>query len=263
MDQPQLTAHQFGATAANYLSSAVHAKGADLDRLAAVAARMRGPRVLDLGSGAGHASFALARRGGRRVVAYDLSPDMLAVVATEAIARGHLAIETVSGPAERLPFAQASFDLVVTRFSAHHWLDLPQALAEAARVVVAGGTLIVIDVLAPEAPLLDTALQTLELLRDGSHVRNYRGSEWRAMLAAAGFSAPKTDEPQIDHWKLSLEFQSWVSRIGTPAARVDALKVVFDALPSEARAYFAITADYGFSIDSAWIETTKPLSVPQ
>jgi len=263
MDQPQLTAHQFGATAANYLTSTVHTKGADLDRLVEVASRLRRPRALDLGSGAGHASFALARGGARRVVAYDLSPDMLAVVATEAMARGHVAIETVSGPAERLPFADASFELVVTRFSAHHWLDVPQALVEAARVIVPGGTLIVIDVLAPEAPLLDTALQTLELLRDGSHVRNYRESEWQAMLAAAGFGAPISNEPTIDRWKLPLEFQSWVTRIGTPAARVDALKVVLDALPRETRAYFAITEQRGFSIDSGWMEVRKPPSTPQ
>ena len=262
MDQPQLTAHQFGATAANYLTSAVHAKGADLDRISQVAARMHGPRVLDLGSGAGHASFAAARGGALRVVAYDLSPDMLAVVAAEAARRGHSAIETVSGPAERLPFADASFELIVTRFSAHHWLELARALAEAARVLIPGGTMIVIDVLAPEAPLLDTALQTLEFLRDGSHVRNYRESEWRAMLAAAQFSEPTTVKGEIDRWKLPLEFQSWVTRIGTPAGRIDALKVVLDALPREAREYFAVTQDYGFSIDSGWIEVRKPISAP-
>jgi ubiquinone/menaquinone biosynthesis C-methylase UbiE len=250
MDQQKLASLQFGATAAQYLSSAVHATGADLGRLEGLAAALHAPRILDVGSGAGHASFALARGGAQQVVAYDLSTDMLAVVASQAAARGHAAIQTLAGPAEHLPFADASFDAVVTRFSAHHWLNWARALAEIARVLVPEGTLIAIDVVAPEVPLFDTALQTLELLRDASHVRNYRGSEWHAALLEAGFAAPR-----IDRWKLELEFQTWVARIATPAARVDALKVVFDALPGEAREYLGVTDDYSFSIEAAWIET--------
>src|ERR1700722_2839309 len=130
MDQQELTSRQFGTTASHYLTSAVHAAGADLDRLEGFAASLRASRILDVGSGAGHASFALARGGAHKVVAYDLSTDMLAIVASQAAARGHAAIETRAGPAEHLPFADASFDAVVTRFSAHHWLDWARALAE-------------------------------------------------------------------------------------------------------------------------------------
>lgn len=251
MDQPELTARQFGATAINYLSSAVHASGADLDRLVAFAARSRPAHALDLGSGAGHASFALARGGAPHIIAYDLAAPMLEVVATEAAARGHSAIQTMQGTAERLPFADATFDLIASRYSAHHWQSVPGALAEAWRVLVPGGTLIIVDVLAPEAPLMDTALQTVELLRDASHVRNYRESEWRAMLEAADFT-----RPEVDRWKLRLEFQAWVNRIGTPAARVEALKLVFDGLPAEASEYFAVTSQYSFAIDAGWLQAT-------
>jgi len=113
------------------------------------------------------------------------------------------------------------------------------------RALAPGGTLIVIDVLAPEAALMDTALQTLELLRDASHVRNYRASEWRAMFEAANLS-----RPALDCWKLELEFQSWIARIATPPAGVDALKVVFGALPAEVREYFAVASDHSFTLDS-------------
>ncbi len=249
MDQPQLTARQFGSTAAKYLTSAVHATGADIERLAELCARSRPARALDLGSGAGHASFALARGGAQSVVAYDLAAPMLEVVAAEATARGHAQIRTVRGSADRLPFAGASFDLIVSRYSAHHWLDVPRALKEMRRALAPGGTLIVIDVLAPEAALMDTALQTLELLRDASHVRNYRASEWRAMFEAANLS-----RPALDCWKLELEFQSWIARIATPPARVDALKVVFGALPAEVREYFAVASDHSFTLDSGWLE---------
>jgi ubiquinone/menaquinone biosynthesis C-methylase UbiE len=252
MDQHGLAAHQFGFAATRYLTSAVHASGADLERLVDFAAASRPSRMLDLGCGAGHVSFALARGGAQRVIAYDLALPMLEVVAAEAATRGHDRIETVAGPAERLSFADSNFDAVVTRYSAHHWLDVGRALHEVARVLKPGGKLIVVDIVAPESPLLDTSLQTVEILRDSSHVRDYRASEWRAMLDAAGF-----DKPRVDQWKLPMEFHSWVARSATPPARVQALKTVFDALPAEARDYFRLADDYSFAIDAGWFETAK------
>jgi ubiquinone/menaquinone biosynthesis C-methylase UbiE len=250
MDQQEKSASQFGASAANYLTSPVHAGGADLDRLAAIAGELRPARALDLGCGAGHASFALARGGAKRVMAYDPSDGMLAVVRRAAHERGHGAIETRSGAAESLPFEDGYFELVVTRFSAHHWADVSRALGECARVLAPGGRLVVIDVVAPEAPLLDTALQVVEFLRDASHVRDYRISEWRAMQHAAGFA-----EPEVATWKLPMEFLSWIARIGTPPDRVAALRAAFAALSAEARAYFQVGADLSFSIDAASLDT--------
>jgi ubiquinone/menaquinone biosynthesis C-methylase UbiE len=252
MDQHALTVQQFGSTAARYLASPVHSSGADLDRLALLARESRPSNALDLGCGAGHASYALARGGASRVVAYDLSPQMLEVAAAEARARGHRQIEICAGPAERLPFPDTSFDLVVTRYSAHHWSDALAAVHEAARVLQPGGTLIVIDVLAPENALMDTVLQTVEILRDLSHVRDYRESEWRAMFEAANFASPCAHR-----WRLQMEFDSWVARIGTTPARVDALKVVLDELPSEARDYFAVRGDRSFAVDSGWLKAKK------
>ncbi len=68
MEQRDLTAQQFGAMAARYLGSSVHAQGADLDRLAELASLTRPGLALDLGCGAGHASLALARGGARQVI---------------------------------------------------------------------------------------------------------------------------------------------------------------------------------------------------
>jgi SAM-dependent methyltransferase len=250
MDQQHLSARQFGSNAAQYLASPVHGAGADLERLAAIAGARPRARALDLGCGAGHASFALARGGAASVTAYDPSPEMLAVVAAEAAARGHSGIATLAGSAETLPFASGSIDLIVTRYSAHHWADVPRALLECARVLEAGGRLIVIDVTAPESPLLDTCLQVVEYLRDASHVRDYRVGEWRAMLAAAGFAAPA-----IDGWKIPMTFEPWIARIATPAARVAALKTVIPAFPAEARDYFRVAPDCSFETDTTWIDS--------
>lgn len=252
MDQHHLAARQFGSTAAKYLASTVHSTGADLVRLADLVRRSRASDILDLGCGAGHASFALARGGPKRVIAYDLAAQMLDVVAIEAKARGYGQIETCTGAAERLALEDASFDAVVTRYSAHHWLDVPRAIREVIRVLKPGGTFVVIDVLAPESPLMDTVLQTVEMLRDPSHVRNYRESEWRTQFESAGFAVPL-----VHRWKLSMEFDDWVARIGTSNSRIEALKVVFDELPTEAREYFAVTRERSFSVDAGWLEVTR------
>jgi SAM-dependent methyltransferase len=252
MDQRNLSARQFGDNAANYLNSPVHARGADLDRLQALTLRLRPQRTLDLGCGAGHAAFALARGGATSVIAYDPSGPMLAAVEREAVARGHAQIATRQGTADQLPFEDASIDLVVTRYSAHHWPQVEVAVTEIVRVLRPGGTLVVIDVVAPESALLDTTLQTLELLRDSSHVRDYRASEWHSMLSASGLACGASEQ-----WKLPLEFDSWVRRIATPARRVDALRTVMQDLPAEAREYFCVAADGSFSSDSLWIEALK------
>jgi hypothetical protein len=140
----------------------------------------------------------------------------------------------------------------VTRYSAHHWANVPRALEECARVIAPGGRLIAIDVVAPEAPLLDTSLQVIEFLRDGSHVRDYRISEWLTMHKAAGFA-----ESSVKSWKTPIDFQTWIGRIGTPPGRVAALHAVFPALPREAVDYFRISDGFSFEFDTAWIESTK------
>lgn len=125
---------QFGEQANAYLTSAVHAQGKDLQRLAQLLEPHAGARLLDLGCGAGHASFTAAARVAQ-VVAYDLSAQMLAVVEQTAAEKGLSNIQLQQGVAESLPFEDASFDLVISRYSAHHWHDVGQALREVKRVL--------------------------------------------------------------------------------------------------------------------------------
>jgi SAM-dependent methyltransferase len=132
-------------------------------------------------------------------------------------------MQTMSGAAERLPFADDAFDLVVTRFSVHHWLDVPGALRELNRVLANNGRAVFIDIVSPETPLFDTTLQAVELLRDASLVRDYRVSEWGAMLSAADFTYSCTSK-----WRLGMPFNDWVARMRTPPGRVAAIHNLFD-----------------------------------
>src|SRR5699024_4719703 len=122
-------AKQFGDTAAAYMTSTVHATGADLETVQGVVRRYTDPMVLDLGCGAGHISFAVSPVSAS-VTAYDLSEKMLAVVAEGARSRTLDNIATEQGVAEKLPFPDGTFEVVITRFSAHHWGNVPVALSE-------------------------------------------------------------------------------------------------------------------------------------
>ena len=245
MGTHQQTVHdQFDPQAAAYLSSAVHAQGPDLQeaqRLVAAAIPQTGT-ALDVGCGAGHLSFALAPRLSR-VVALDASAGMLETVRTAALARGLKTIETRLADAQSLPFADATFCLVATRYSAHHWTHLERALAEMRRVVRPGGYLLVADTEAPEGALADTHLQAMELLRDRSHVRNHSHREWQVILATAGFEL-------VEHhkWPVRLDFASWVARMRTPTQNVAMIRQMQHDAPREVREALAMEADGSFTI---------------
>jgi ubiquinone/menaquinone biosynthesis C-methylase UbiE len=235
---------QFGSKAVNYVTSAVHAEGADLEEIKRVVKGLEAQRALDLGCGGGHVSFALAPLAGE-VVAYDLSVEMLDAVRSSALQRGLSNITTSCGPAEKLPFENASFDVVTSRFSAHHWRDAARGLAEARRVLKPNGVALFVDVVAPEVALLDTFLQTIELLRDTSHVRDYAPSEWRAMLTEAGFAIDG-----VTMRRLPLEFSSWIARMRTPQARADVIRSLHADMADEVRAYFDLTPAGDFTVDT-------------
>ncbi|TBU84404.1 class I SAM-dependent methyltransferase [Phytopseudomonas dryadis] len=239
----QVVQRQFGEQANAYLTSAVHAQGSEFALLQAEVAGCDSARVLDLGCGAGHVAFQVAPLVGE-VVAYDLSEQMLEVVAGSAAQRGLGNLRTVRGAAERLPFADGEFDFVFSRYSAHHWSDLGLALREVRRVLKPGGVAAFIDVASPGRPLLDTYLQTVEVLRDTSHVRDYSPAEWLRQVSEAGLQVRSHTRQ-----RLRLEFASWVERMRTPQVMREAILTLQAAVGEEVREYFEVAADGSFSTD--------------
>ncbi len=246
-----LVERQFGARANAYVESPVHAQGEDLNALTQMALGHPRGCVLDLGCGGGHVSLHVAPHV-REVVAYDLSTDMLAVVA-ELARRGQIGnLRTQRGCVEELPFGDQSFDLVLSRYSAHHWRDLGAGLREAARVLRCGGSAGFVDVISPGQALLDSFLQTLELLRDPSHVRDYSRAEWEATLAASGLACERTQR-----FRVRLKFDDWIERMKTPPIQTEAIRALQQAISGEVRDYFEISADGSFSIDVVLFATRK------
>jgi SAM-dependent methyltransferase len=99
-------------------------------------------RSLEIGSGTGYFTLNMMRAGLiGKATCTDISPGMLATLDANAKRLG-LKVKTVSADAERLPFKDESFDLVLGHAVLHHIPDLATAFGELARVLAPGGTLL-------------------------------------------------------------------------------------------------------------------------
>jgi len=152
-------------------------------RLARLVAPTGNERAIDSGTGTGPIAFALAPLV-RSVVAVDLVPAMIDQARKRAAAFPN--VELCIGDALALPYANGEFDLGTTGRTLHH-LDRPDiAVAELARVVRPGGTVVVVDQIAPDDAPAAALQEEIERLRDPSHVRTLPDAEIRAMLAGCG-----------------------------------------------------------------------------
>jgi SAM-dependent methyltransferase len=166
-----------------------------------------GQRALDVGAGPGLLSAALR----------DLVGEAVALDPSEALL-GHApdAVRRVVGNAESMPFGDGEFDLVTSVNSLHHVADLTRALAEMARVLAPGGTLVVQDYLADPDPARAERWETVERLRDPGHRRLPREGEVAGLLATAGL-APDGEM----RWRSSWQVEPWLAMSATPAAQAD------------------------------------------
>jgi len=107
-----------------------------------------GMTLLDVGAGTGDLSFAAAARGAE-VIAIDLSPGMLAVLARRSTDAQRARIRPLVGNAESLPLPDASVDRIVTAFTVRNVGDLGRAFAEFRRVLRPGGRAVVLELSHP------------------------------------------------------------------------------------------------------------------
>lgn len=123
------TAGDFGRIAVGFESGAA-------DFIAQLALK-QGEDVLDVACGTGNLTLPAARAGAR-VTGIDIAPGLIAQLQARAVAEG-LAVDAREGDAEALPFADASFDTVVTMFGAMFAAHPQQAADELLRVTRPGG----------------------------------------------------------------------------------------------------------------------------
>jgi len=169
-----------------YRTSEAHREGPDLDLLVEWVEQAGAKTALDVATGGGHVARRL-RETGIHVVTTDAAPGMQ----PDVIARG-----------EDLPFAESSFDAVVSRVAHHHFDDAAASVREMARV--SAGLVVVVDNL-----FMSDEAEEADRLRDPSHVRNYSEAEWREMFAEAGL-----DVETVRRFDKPIEFQPWLDRVG-------------------------------------------------
>jgi hypothetical protein len=92
-------------------------------------------------------------------------------------------------------------------------------------------------------------MQTFEFLRDQSHVRDWRASEWVRMFEQAGFAATVGARTEV-----VLDGADWVKRMRTPASKVAVLREVFaEATEAQRRAFDLRENPWGLSLPVALV----------
>jgi ubiquinone/menaquinone biosynthesis C-methylase UbiE/broad specificity phosphatase PhoE len=150
-----------------------------------------GQRLLEVGSGLGVMTLALAKTGALEVVGVDVSPAMLERAEYLRLSIGDAdMLRRVSyrlGTAHDLPFPGNSFDVVICRFLFHHIIKLDRTLAEVQRVLKPNGILLVAELAGSEDAVKRATQNAIESKRNPSHATIRTVDQYRDQLEAAGF----------------------------------------------------------------------------
>jgi len=192
---PAASSDAWSSRADLYRSAVEQAEGADLDLIVRWC-EGEGETALDVATGGGHVTRRL-RDAGMRVTSLDPAPGMQ----PDVVAR-----------AEHIPFADSSFDVVVTRIAPHHFEDITEAIAEIARVA---RRLVVVE----DTLFADEAVEEAEKLRDPTHVRSYTEDEWRAFLEGAGLEVEAVECFEKRH-----PLDAWLARTGCEGGEAERVR---------------------------------------
>jgi ubiquinone/menaquinone biosynthesis C-methylase UbiE len=235
MSDGDLVRKQFGANAAAYVTSTVHAQGESLARLVELTNPQPTWLVLDISTGAGHTALAFAPHVAC-VIATDLTPQMLEAAGKLAQERGITNVEFRLADAQRLPFDSNYFNLVTNRIALHHYPDMRAAIREMARVCQPGGLVALVDNIVPPQEDAAAFINRFETLRDPSHHWAYSVAQLEDAFAEVQLAVVhSTTLPK------SMEFEPWVRRMGaSETTRAELRTMLLDA-PEGARAFLAPT----------------------
>jgi SAM-dependent methyltransferase len=179
--------------------------------------------ILDVAAGTGHAARLLAPRA-LAVVAVDSTPAMLAEGRERLDHDGVRNVVLLRGDANDLNFADATFDVAVVRFAAHHFEDPAVAIGEMVRCLRPGGRVVVADLVASDVPEVAERQNHLERLRDPSHV---------SALSAGGLAALLTDvgltDVDVEVRGVERPLEPWLDQTGSPPEVVKEIEAALRA----------------------------------
>lgn len=196
--------------------------------------------VLDVATGAGHTGLLLARLG-HQVILADITEAMLQRAGEKAREQG-LTVELRQHPAEQLPYANSSFDLVTCRVAAHHFSAPNQFVMESARVLRHGGCFLLIDgSVADGHPEAEEWLHQVEKWRDPSHNRMLSQDTWRHLCVTAGLTILSSELQPMKQPDLEWYFATANT---SPENQAKVLALVKNA-PADARQLFNLGCEDG------------------
>ncbi|MGH7154719.1 MAG: class I SAM-dependent methyltransferase [Acetobacteraceae bacterium] len=197
----------------------------------------RADAVLDLACGGGIVVCAFAPHV-RHATGIDLTPAMLDQATALAKQKNATNVTFQLGDATALPFDDASFDIVVTRFSVHHFPHPLAALREMRRVCAPRGRVIVVDMYASEQPEQAAEWNRLERLRDPSHSRCLSLTELKAL-----FTAVELPPPGVTFYRLSDAVQNLLARSFPNPGDEQKITAMFAAEPATNRMGIWVRSD--------------------
>jgi len=177
-------------------------------------------RVLEVACGPGFLALAFAARC-REAIGLDLTDAPLVIAEKNAGQRGLANVRFQRGDADRLPFANGEFDVVVCRFAFHHFEEPGRVLREMARVCRREGRVAVEDLVSSEHRARGDYQNRFERLRDPSHTRALAPSELLGLFTAAGLELER-----LYSGELVQNLERWLANSQTPpgaAAEVRAM----------------------------------------
>jgi ubiquinone/menaquinone biosynthesis C-methylase UbiE len=174
--------------------------------------------LLDVAAGTGHAARELAPRV-RVAVALDVTPAMLEAGKAAAERGGVENIVFIRGDATALPFLDASFDVVVTRFALHHVERPRDLLAEIARCVRPGGRVGVADMFADDEQAVARRQNRLEQARDASHAGLLSQAELIGLLDEFGFGEIAVQTREVER-----PLQPWLDQASVAGDVAEAIR---------------------------------------
>ena len=229
IDSKSLSQERYGRLAARYVHSDTHAKGEDLERLFAIGAPQPSWRALDIATGGGHTALKFAPLVAHITVS-DFASPMLAAAEAHLRSQGVTNADYQHADAEEMPFADASYDLITCRLAPHHFPQPSRFFLEAARVLRPGGYLLIQDHCAPEDEDAADYLDAFETLRDPSHSRTLRESDWQREFRDVGLTVVVRDMLMKRH-----DLRSWARRQDCSDAIIERLEVLLARAPQIAR----------------------------
>ena len=179
--------------------------------------------LLDVACGGGLVVCAFAEVV-RRAEGIDITPAMLDRARALAAEKGLTNTHWRQGDVLPLPYPDASFTLVTSRFTFHHFHDPVGVLREMKRVCAPGGRIAVVDTDAPADRTKAAEFNRLELLRDPSHVRAMPGAELIGLFRSAGLP-----EPRRSGYELRDEVENLLKRSFPNPGDDDKIRALFRA----------------------------------